>query len=85
MSAYHHHRRSALTRVCAGDGARYARGRELVQAGWSERLLLINATASERDDALRNVNQAEVLFDDLPINSWQEAQAVKDKILGEQT
>jgi uncharacterized SAM-binding protein YcdF (DUF218 family) len=71
------HRADVVVVLGGGDGARYARGRELIKAGLSKRYLLINATASEQEDALRNLNQAEVSFDDLPINSWQEAQSVR--------
>lgn len=65
--------------VLGGDdaGVRYIRGCELILAGHSKRLLLINRGASERKDALERLRGVEVRTDDLPINSWQEAQAVR--------
>lgn len=63
-----------------GDGARYERGRELVKAGFSDRLLLINALAAERKDAQAKLPHVEILFDDQPVNTWQEAQAVRARM-----
>jgi uncharacterized SAM-binding protein YcdF (DUF218 family) len=60
-----------------GEGARYARGRELVLAGYSKRLLLFNPSADERKDALERLQGVEIRIDDLPMNSWQEAIAVR--------
>jgi uncharacterized SAM-binding protein YcdF (DUF218 family) len=71
------HRADVVVVLGGGDGARYARGRELIEAGLSDHLLLINATVLEREDALGSLKNVEVLLDDLPVNSWQEAQAVR--------
>ena len=57
-----------------GDGPRYVRGRELILAGYSKRLLLINPVVSELEDA-RRLRAVELRIDNLPGNSWQEAQA----------
>ena len=70
-------RTDAVVVVGGGDGARYIRGRKLVMAGYSQRLLLINSSSSEREDALQSLQGVEVRIDDLPQNSWQEAQAVR--------
>ncbi len=57
-----------------GDGARYTRGRELVQAGYSKNLLLIDPPAAERQHAMASLAGVQVWVDDRPHNSWQEAQ-----------
>ena len=71
------HQADLVVVLGGGDGARYARGRDLVLAGYSQRLLLIHSTVAERDDAHTRLRGVEVRFDDLPLNSWQEAQAVR--------
>ncbi len=60
-----------------GDGARYARGRELALAGYSKRLLLFNPSVVERKDALEHLQGVETRIDDLPRDSWQEAIAAR--------
>lgn len=72
-------RRADAVVVLGGDqyGDRYARGRELLVAGYSARLLLINRSASERVDAQSRLQGVEVRIDNLPRSSWQEAKAVR--------
>ncbi|MFZ4481588.1 MAG: YdcF family protein [Rhodoferax sp.] len=74
-AALPHH--ADLVVVLGGGADRYPRARELVLAGNSERLLLINASASERKDAKARLPGIEVIFDDLPSNSWAEALSVR--------
>lgn len=64
----------------SGDGARYARGLELVQAGFSERLVLIVPNAKERKDALAKLRGVEFWDDVLPANSWGEAEAARARM-----
>jgi uncharacterized SAM-binding protein YcdF (DUF218 family) len=59
------------------DGARYARGRQLVLNGYSTRLWLSNPKAAERGNALAKLPDVTVYFDPEPDNTWQEAQAVQ--------
>ena len=59
------------------DGARYARGRQLVLDGYSTRLWQSNPKAAERVDALAKLPGVAVHFDNVPDNTWQEAQAVQ--------
>lgn len=61
----------------SGDGARYARGLELVRAGFSERLVFIEPNAKERKDALAKLRGVEVWDDVLPRNSWGEARPAR--------
>lgn len=76
-------RRADVVVVLGGDvlGDRYAWGRDLVLAGYSERLLLINSTASDRKDAQARIPNVELLIDDSPRHSWQEAQTVRARML----
>lgn len=61
--------------VLGGDGSagRYTRGRELLLAGYSRQLVLIEPSAVDRKDALANLPGV-VIWDDVsPRNSWGEA------------
>jgi uncharacterized SAM-binding protein YcdF (DUF218 family) len=71
--------RADLVVVLGGDydGARYARGRQLVLDGFSTRLWQSNPKAAERIDALTKLPGVTVHFDSAPGNTWQEAQAVQ--------
>lgn len=64
----------------AGDSGRYARGRELIQAGYCDRLALIGATQADLSDARAHVPQVIVWEDLLQKNSWGEAQAARDRM-----
>jgi uncharacterized SAM-binding protein YcdF (DUF218 family) len=68
------HRVDLVMVLGGGDGARYARGRELVLTGYSSRLFLSNPTRAERKEMLPGID---VFTDDEPINTWQEAQALR--------
>ena len=59
------------------DGARYARGRQLVLDGYSRRLWQSNPKTAEREDALAKLPGIAVHFDNEPGNTWQEAEAVQ--------
>ena len=59
-----------------GSGERYAKGKSLVVAGFSENFLLLNPSDSEREDA-SSLRNSKLRIDDLPRNSWQEAKAVR--------
>ena len=63
--------------VLGGGADRYPRGRDLVLAGYSKRLLVIGANEQERKDQLARPPFAELLFDNTPRNSWEEARAVR--------
>jgi uncharacterized SAM-binding protein YcdF (DUF218 family) len=71
------HRADAVVVLGGGDGARYARGRELVLAGFAQQLVLFEPNADERQDALVRFKSLEIWDDVLPRNSWGEAQAVR--------
>ena len=61
-----------------GVGLRYVRGRDLVLAGYSKRLILLNAGNAARKDALVQVPAVEFLGTLGVRNSWQEAVALRD-------
>ena len=71
------HRADVVVVLGGGDGARYARGRELIQAGYADRLVMFEPSAVERKDALAQVPRVEFWDDVKPQNSWGEAQAVR--------
>lgn len=71
------HRADAVVVLGGGDGARYARGRELVLAGFAQQLVLFEPNADERQDALVRFKALEIWDGVLPQNSWGEAQAVR--------
>jgi uncharacterized SAM-binding protein YcdF (DUF218 family) len=63
-----------------GGGARYPRGLELVQAGLSKQLVLIEPSAAERKEALANVPGV-IFWDDVsPHNTWGEAHTTQARM-----
>lgn len=76
-------RADAIVVLGGGDGARYTRGRDLLLSGYSERLLLINPSDSEREDAAGRFSSAKLSVDDQPRNTWQEAKAVRVRMASE--
>jgi uncharacterized SAM-binding protein YcdF (DUF218 family) len=66
-----------LVVVLGGGPDRYPRGRDLVFAGYSKRFLLISPSASERKDAQNRLPGTELVVDDTPRNTWNEAQVVR--------
>lgn len=71
------HRADVVVVLGGGDGARYERGRDLVLAGYADRLIVFVPSAAERQDARVRVPTAEFWDDVKPRNSWGEAQAVR--------
>jgi hypothetical protein len=67
----------------AGTGGRYARGRDLVLAGYSERLILIHPSVSQRKDAAAKVPSVEIVDSFLSRNSWEEAKTVRARMEAE--
>jgi hypothetical protein len=65
--------------VLGGDGTngRYARGLELLQAGYSGQLVLIEPNAADRKHALANVPGVLIWDDVVPGNSWGEAKVTR--------
>ncbi len=70
----------------AGLGGRYARGRDLVLAGYSQRLILLYPSAAQVRDARASVPDVEIV-DSKPApgsgGSWGEAQAVRQRMQAE--
>ena len=68
--------------VLGGDGSsgRYARGLELLAAGCSRQLVLIEPNAEDRKHALADVPGVVIWDDVLPRNSWGEAKAARDRM-----
>ncbi len=64
----------------SGGGSRYPRGRDLVLAGFSDRLVLIEPTVAERQDALAALPFVEIWDDVTPSNSWGEAQTTRARM-----
>jgi len=64
-----------------GVSTRYARGRELIVAGYSKHLILIEPSLAERKDALSSLPGVQVDFIDSSQQSWKEAQAVRARML----
>ena len=73
-------RADAVVMLGGGDGARYARARELVLAGFAPRLVLIDPTAAELADAKTRFPDATVWKDVLPGNSWGEAKTTHNRM-----
>ena len=73
-------RADAVVMLGGGDGARYARARELVLAGLAPRLVLIDPTAAELADAKTRFPDAMVWKDVLPGNSWGEAKTTRTRM-----
>jgi uncharacterized SAM-binding protein YcdF (DUF218 family) len=70
-------RADAVVVLGGGDGARYARGRELVLAGFVQQLVLFEPNGDERQDAVAQFKSLEIWDGVRPQNTWQEAQAVR--------
>jgi uncharacterized SAM-binding protein YcdF (DUF218 family) len=69
--------------VLGGDGTngRFARGLELLHAGYSSQLVLIEPNPADRKNALANVPGV-LIWDGLaPVNSWGEARVTRDRML----
>jgi DUF218 domain len=66
--------------VLGGGVERYPRGRDLVLAGYSKRLVVINPTTDERKDAQTRFPGTELVFDETPRNSWDEARVVRTRM-----
>ena len=73
--------------VLGGDGnlslGRYARGRALVQAGYSRRLILFYPSADELRDARATVPEVEVVACMPAPGSWGEAKVVSERMQAE--
>ena len=66
-----------------GAGGRYARGRDLVLAGYSQRLILLYPSAAQISDAQARVPGVEIV-DSTPVQgSWGEALAVRQRMHAE--
>ena len=69
-----------------GMGGRYARGRDLVMAGYSQRLILVYPSAAQIADAEARVPGVEIV-DSMPApgssGSWGEALAVRERMQAE--
>ena len=63
--------------VLGGGTERQIRGKALVLAGYSKRLLVIHAGESLRQDLRGRLPDAELIFDDTPRQSWDEAQMAR--------
>lgn len=66
-----------------GTGGRYARGRDLVLAGYSNRLILLYPTATEIKDALAKVPSVDIVDSMDGRGSWGEALAVRERMQAE--
>lgn len=68
--------------VLGGDnGARYARARELMLAGYAQQMVLIDPSESDTRDALARFPCCVVVWNDvLPANSWGEAQVARARM-----
>jgi hypothetical protein len=69
--------------VGGGDTDRYVRGRDLVLAGYSRRLVLIEPNDVDLKDALKRVPGVQVWDDFQPRNSWAEAKHVRARMEAE--
>lgn len=69
--------------VLGGDGTngRYARGLELLQAGYSGQLVLIEPNAADRKHVLAKVPGVLIWDDVVPGNSWGEAKVTRARML----
>jgi uncharacterized SAM-binding protein YcdF (DUF218 family) len=63
-----------------GSGGRYARGLELLKAGYSGQLVLIEPSAADRKDASTRV-RVQIWDTVVPRNSWGEAKATRAHML----
>ena len=69
--------------VGGGDTDRYVRGRDLVLAGYSRRLVLIEPNGPDLADALMRVPGVQVWDDFQPRNTWAEAKSVRARMEAE--
>jgi hypothetical protein len=69
--------------VGGADTDRYARGRDLVLAGYSKRLVLIEPNDGDIKDAVRRVPGVQVWDDFEPRTSWAEAKNVRARMQAE--
>ena len=58
----------------------YTRGRELIRAGYSSHLVLIEPNAPDRKDALANLPGVVIWDDVLPQSSWGEAKVTRTRM-----
>ena len=66
-----------------GTGGRYARGRDLVLAGYSQRLILMYPSAAEIKDAQSRLPGVEIVDSTPAQGSWGEAMAVRERMQAE--
>ncbi len=66
--------------VLGGSVDRQIRGRDLVLAGYSKRLLVINASEQERKTLQVTMPGAELIFDNTPHHTWDEAQMARTRM-----
>ena len=66
-----------------GMGGRYVRGRDLVLAGYSQRLILLNPSAAQISDARAKVPSVEIVGSTPAQGSWGEAMAVRARMQAE--
>lgn len=71
------HHADVVVVLGGGDGSRYARGRELVQANYGARMVMFEPSMAERQDVMAHLRFVEFWDDVHPQNSWGEAQAVR--------
>jgi len=72
--------------VLGGDvslGGRYARGRDLVLAGYGQRLILLFPSAEQVRDAHARLPGVEVVQSTPDTGSWGEAEAVRQRMLAQ--
>ena len=74
------HRADVVVVLGGGDGARYARGRELIVAGYSKHLILIEPSLAERKDALDHLTGVGIWSDVQPRGSWGEAKTTRERM-----
>ena len=66
--------------VLGGGVDRQVRGKALVLAGYSKRLLVINASEQERKDHQASLPSVELIFDNTPRHTWDEAQMARTRM-----
>lgn len=71
------HLADAVVVLGGGDGARYARGRALMLAGFAPQMVLFEPNTNERLDVQARFNAVEFWDNVRPQNTWGEAQAVR--------
>jgi uncharacterized SAM-binding protein YcdF (DUF218 family) len=73
--------RADVVVVLGGGATRYARGAELIKAGLSKQLVVIEPNAAERKNALATVPGVIFWDDVLPANTWGEAHTAHARML----